>query len=165
MKYDVLYNFISPITGRILSDQNYVMVGDRREAAMPSPILIDIRLDLINLRHDYNILKDASFIVGFPNSQLPHAQVLSSLADGIMSNAGGIVSITSVISLTGLPDLTYKMILVGDDHNRPVESDVLQSIFDKFVEVDNEFKVVFDLIASFNIAIVIPLIIPVIDRK
>ncbi len=50
MKYDVLYNFISPVTGRIKVDQGYIVVGDKGNIGMPSPILIDIRQDIIDLR-------------------------------------------------------------------------------------------------------------------
>lgn len=50
MKYDVLYNFISPVTGRIKVDQGYIIVGDKDNIGMPSPILIDIRQDIIDLR-------------------------------------------------------------------------------------------------------------------
>ncbi len=50
MKYDVLYNFISPVTGRIKVDQGYIIVGDKENIGMPSPILIDIRQDIIDLR-------------------------------------------------------------------------------------------------------------------
>ena len=58
MKFNNLYNFISPVTGRILADLNYVLVGNNKGIAIPSPALIDLRLDLINLRHDYNITKE-----------------------------------------------------------------------------------------------------------
>ena len=50
MKYDILYNFISPVTGRIKVDQGYIIVGDKENIGMPSPILIDIRQDIIDLR-------------------------------------------------------------------------------------------------------------------
>ena len=96
MKFDVLYNFISPVTGRILSDPDYVLVGDLLGVAMPSPILIDMRLDIIALRRDLNVVTDASFIIGFPNTELSNAQVLNSLADGYIFNTAGIVSTTPI---------------------------------------------------------------------
>jgi hypothetical protein len=99
MKFDVLYNFISPVTGRILSDPDYVLVGDLGGIAMPSPILIDIRLDIIALRKDLNIISDASFIIGFPNESLPNAQVLNTLADGYVFNTAGIVSTTPIADI------------------------------------------------------------------
>lgn len=122
MKFDVLYNFISPVTGRILSDIDYVLVGDLAGIAMPSPILIDMRLDIIKLRKDIENLSITSFIIGFPNEQLPNAQVLSVLSNGFMVNTAGIVSTTSTIPIDSLPDLSQDNIWVGDSTNRPIES-------------------------------------------
>jgi hypothetical protein len=51
MEFNPLHNFISPMTGRVLSDPDYVLVGDKQGIATPSPILIDMRLDHINLRN------------------------------------------------------------------------------------------------------------------
>lgn len=92
MKFDVLHNFISPVTGRILADYRYVLVGNRQGIAIPSPILIDIRLDLIALRKRYNTLVETDFIVGHPNDQIPNAQVLVNLPNGFLYNTDGIVS-------------------------------------------------------------------------
>jgi hypothetical protein len=127
MKYDILYNFISPVTGRVLADPNYVLVGDNAGIATPSPILIDLRLDLINLRRDYDILADASFVVGSANPQLPNAQVLDILANGFMYNTAGVVSTTSVIPIESLPDLTDGYLWIGDATNRPVEQETISS--------------------------------------
>jgi hypothetical protein len=92
MKANNLYNFISPVTGRVLSTYNYVLMGNSSGIAIPSPMLMDIKLDLINLT---NTLNNSSLIIGFPNNNLPNAQVLSNLEDGAMINTGGIVSTTS----------------------------------------------------------------------
>jgi hypothetical protein len=50
VKYDLLYNFISPVTGRIKVDKDYILIGDKYGISLPSPILIDIRQDIIDLR-------------------------------------------------------------------------------------------------------------------
>lgn len=121
IKPDVLYNFISPVTGRILSDPDYVLVGDNAGIATPSPILIDIRLDLINLRRDYTVATSASFIIGFPNSELSNSQVLNVLSDGFMYNTAGVVSTQTTIPIGGLPNLTKDKVWRGDSNNRPVE--------------------------------------------
>jgi hypothetical protein len=121
MKYDVLHNFISPVTGRILVDTDYVIVGDDNGVGVPSPILIDLELDLINLRANYNILRQASFVIGYPNDQLPQAQVLNSLEDGYMYNTDGVVSTNALIPITDLPNLTENYLWRGDSDNRPVE--------------------------------------------
>lgn len=92
MKFDVLHNFISPVTGRILADYRYVLVGNRLGIAIPSPALIDLRLDLINLRKRYNTLTEADFVIGHPNQEIPAAQVLSNLSDGFVYNTEGVIS-------------------------------------------------------------------------
>lgn len=125
IKFDILHNFISPVTGRILSDPNYVLVGNNQGIATPSPALIDVRLDLINLRKDYNICSSASFVIGFPNSQLPNAQVLSNLSNGVMITTDGIVSTTGVLPPGYLPNLTKGNVWIGDDNNRPKETVIL----------------------------------------
>lgn len=117
---DVLYNFISPITGRVLADPNYALVGNRNGIAIPSPIIIDIRLDLIALRKRYNTLVKGDFIIGHPNNELPNAQVLFNLPEGYLYNTEGIISTTALIPIGDLPDLPYKNIWIGDITNRPV---------------------------------------------
>jgi len=123
--YDPLHNFISPVTGRIIIDPNYVLIGDKNGMSLPSPVIIDIRLDLKNLRRDFNDLIDSSFVLNFPTEQLPNAQDLFSLNDGFMYNTTGIISTTSTIPITGLPDLTYKNLWIGDSNNRPVETPII----------------------------------------
>jgi hypothetical protein len=124
-RYNILHNFISPVTGRILADPDYVLVGDDEGIATSSPILIDIRLDLINLRRDFTVAASASYVVGFPNSQLPNAQVLSGMNNGYMVNTNGIVSTTTTTPITSLPDLTDGFLWRGDSENRPEEVKVL----------------------------------------
>ncbi len=119
-QYDVLHNFISPITGRVLSDPNYVLIGNKNGIAIPSPIIIDIRLDLIALKKRYNSLVKGDIIIGHPNNELPNAQVLFNLAEGYLYNIDGIVSTTAIIPISDLPDLPYKNIWIGDNTNRPV---------------------------------------------
>jgi hypothetical protein len=63
--YDVLHNFISPVTGRILADPEYVLIGNDAGVATPAPDLIDLRLDLINLRMDFDVAASAYFVVGY----------------------------------------------------------------------------------------------------
>lgn len=120
-RYNVLHNFISPVTGSILADPDYVLIGDNIGIATPSPIVIDIRLDLINLRRDFNSLIDSSFILGFPDNNIPNAQILSILADGFMFNTEGIISTVPTIPIGNLPDLTSTYLWTGDNTNRPIE--------------------------------------------
>jgi hypothetical protein len=119
-QFDVLHNFISPVTGRILADFNYVLVGNKNGIAIPSPILIDIRLDLIALRKRYNTLVKGDIVIGHPNDELPNAQVLFNLPNGYLYNTDGVVTINTLIPIGDLPDLPYKNIWIGDITNRPV---------------------------------------------
>lgn len=82
MNFDVLHNFISPVTGRIVVDfLDYTVMGNYNGVGNPSPILIDIELDLMKLRTDYNTLRKATFIMRLPNDQAPNAQALIELLD------------------------------------------------------------------------------------
>jgi len=152
MSFDVLHNFISPVTGRVLSDPDYVLVGDYEGIATPSPILIDMRLELIDLRKEVDDLESLNSRVGFiisePDEGLPKAQALSSLDNGFMYNTDGVVSTNNDvlsdfllkdflwigdelnkalpvpnIEVSNLPNLTENKIWVGDNTNRPVEKD------------------------------------------
>ena len=79
MKFDILYNFISPITGRVLSDQDYMLIGDRQGIATPSPLFKDLKIDVQNLQHSIDNIpievtgaidlkgKLSSFVLGVPN--------------------------------------------------------------------------------------------------
>jgi hypothetical protein len=116
MNYDVLHNFISPVTGRVLCKEDYILVGNRDNIADPSPALIDTKLDLIKLRHDVNELLNATFILEEANFKLPKAQALNILDDGFMYNTGGIISTTNDIPL---PNLEYKHLWIGDSNNQP----------------------------------------------
>lgn len=120
MNYDVLHNFISPVTGRVLADPDYVLVGDYQGIATPSPLLIDIRLELIDLRKEVDDLESLTNRVGFiisqPDAGLPKAQALSNLDDGFMYNTGGIISTTNDLPL---PSLEYKHLWIGDSNNKP----------------------------------------------
>ena len=50
MKYDRLYNFISPVTGKLPIDKGYILLGDKNGRSFSSPVLIDVRQDIIDLR-------------------------------------------------------------------------------------------------------------------
>lgn len=50
MKYDRLYNFISPVTGKLPIDRGYTLLGDKDGRSFVSPILIDVRQDIVDLK-------------------------------------------------------------------------------------------------------------------
>lgn len=120
--FNPLHNFISPVTGKLPIETNYVLIGDRNGISISSPILIDLRLDLIDLRRDFNELLTSNFVLNFPSDQLPNAQSLSLLANGFMYNTDGIISTTSTIPITSLPNLSFTNIWIGNVLNRPSES-------------------------------------------
>lgn len=177
MKFDRLYNFISPVTGRVLCNPDYVLLGDDRGVAMPSPIIIDIKLDMVNLRQDVNSLLDSTFVLNFPNIDLPNAQVLSTLPDGFMSNIGGLISTSStipsgvltltlgklfiggigniavetqIINLNNLPNLTFKNIWRGDGSNRPVESNAVTVLESDMSDVLSDISNIFSTLSSLQ---------------
>jgi hypothetical protein len=50
MKYERLYNFISPVTGKLPIDRGYILLGDKDGRSFASPVLIDVRQDIIDLK-------------------------------------------------------------------------------------------------------------------
>ena len=125
MKPDILHNFISPVTGRLLCNPNYILIGNRKGIATPSPILIDIGLKIINLRLDLNNISSANFVIGSPNLQLPNAQVLSNKPNGYLYNDEGIVSTVGTIPI-GDFNLALSNIWIGDTNNRPIASPTIE---------------------------------------
>ena len=108
---DVLYNFISPVTGRLPLTENYILIGGRQGFSVMSPKLIDIELELININHVLGDLSTTAFILGAPNPKLPLSQDLSSLNNGFMFNTAGTISTTNNLPLPSLP---YNNIWVGN---------------------------------------------------
>lgn len=113
MKYDRLYNFISPVTGKLADysqlpslEEDYIIVGNKKNEAEVSPILIDIRLNMMDMRHDIDALQknknpdisDAKFIIQTPDIKLPNAQALSDLDNGVLGNKNGIIEILQRVS-------------------------------------------------------------------
>jgi hypothetical protein len=95
MGYQVLYNFISPVTGRILCDTDKVLVGDARGIAIPStfiPIgaLPDLPMGNIWIGNDMN-------------RPIPNP----------------------TISIDNLPELLNGNLWIGDIMNRPVISQTI----------------------------------------
>jgi hypothetical protein len=137
MNFDVLHNFISPVTGRVLSTTDYVLVGDREGVATPSPILIDMRLELVDLRKELDEItpfpSDLGYVITSPDERTPNAQALSILNNGFMYNTGGIISTTDV---TPLPSLTYKHVWLGDINNVPQATQALG--IDNLPNIDNK---------------------------
>ncbi len=93
--------------------KNYIYHGDSNNKTVESPILLDVRLDLLRI-------KAANFILGRPNEKLLSAQVLSSLLDGYMYNNGGTVTIKTSIP-SGDLTLSEGKVFRGDSDNMAAE--------------------------------------------
>jgi hypothetical protein len=95
MKFNVLDNFISPVTGRILCDFNYVLVGNTQGVAIPMPGIpfgnlpdLTYNKTWVGDASDRPIEKvyvgDSTFLIRLTNADLPNAQALQSLGTGLL---------------------------------------------------------------------------------
>jgi hypothetical protein len=105
--------WISPVSGHIAFWQsfpdlnvNYTIEGDRKNRPQPSSALIDINLDIIDLRHA---------IDNIPLSNLPTGNLW-------IGNNNNEPTPYPNINLSNLPNLTQNKIWIGDENNRPIES-------------------------------------------
>lgn len=123
MKYvpGYLDSFISPYSGKLIGSnviplpEDYTLIGDVIGYAIPSPALIDIRLDIIALR---GLLSTAKFLLQKAKEGLDSAQDLSLVQNGMISINNGIIVPTN---------LTHNYFWVGDDNNRPIETNTIPS--------------------------------------
>lgn len=80
-RYSALQYFMSPITGRILCLDNDVLTGNTQNIAIPGP----------GGGGGGGAPFDATYIVQTPDSSLPEAQDLQTLANGSINDTGGIL--------------------------------------------------------------------------
>jgi predicted nucleic acid-binding Zn-ribbon protein len=113
---------MSPVTGRIILPmmpdiyQDYIWVGDRNDRPMPSPIIIDLRLEIIDLRRR---LSETRFILQAASNNFDSSQALNELIPGILKHNEGIVSI-ALPWVDYVPvDLPLMNIWIGDENNVP----------------------------------------------
>ncbi len=99
MNYKVLFNFISPLTGRILCDKNTVLVGDENGVAIPSA---SIPIEILPIA-----VKEASFVINTKpvdtTLQFVNAQYLSDLGDGGMIKFDNTLKLLKIAT----PDTDY----------------------------------------------------------
>ncbi len=57
MKYELLYHFISPVTGAIKLEKGYIAIGDERGFGYPSPILKYLKNDFLQLKKEVDDLE------------------------------------------------------------------------------------------------------------
>ncbi|MGN6560755.1 MAG: hypothetical protein ACTHJ2_09550 [Candidatus Nitrosocosmicus sp.] len=114
--------FMSPVTGRIILPampdlyRDYVWIGNRDDRPLPSPIIIDLRLEIIDLRRR---LSETRFILQAPSNDFDNSQALNELIPGILKHNEGIVSI-ALPWVDYVPvDLPLMNIWIGDEDNVP----------------------------------------------
>ncbi len=124
MKYQPGFTdfFMSPVTGRIILPmfpdlyQNYVWIGDRNDRPLPSPIIIDLRLEIIDLRRR---LSETRFILQAASQDFDSSQALNELIPGILRHTDGIVSIAIPWVDYVPPILPEKNIWIGNSDDQP----------------------------------------------
>ena len=150
MKYipGYLDSFISPITGSLSANTiiplsyNYILLGDREGHAVEGPALIDVWLDIRNIKEK---LSNTHFILQTSSPDFIKSQALDQLTSGFLyNNAEGILSIavpgpgsialphnqvflgdvdnlaqaSPTILMDNLPDVTFHNLLIGNSSNR-----------------------------------------------
>lgn len=121
MKYvpGYLDSFISPYSGKLIGNniiplpEDYILIGDITGYSIASPALIDVRLDIIELR---GLLSTAKFLLQKAKDGLDSAQDLSLVRNGMISVSNGIIVPTN---------LTYNKFWMGDINNFPTETDTI----------------------------------------
>ena len=123
--------WISPVSGNIAFWQsfpdlpvNYTIEGDRENRPQPSSALIDIRLDIIDLRHAIDNLEqrpypdlNATYILQQPDANLPNAQALNQLNNGLMKNNNGVIQIAIPNQDYLTPSLPSGQLWIGNNNN------------------------------------------------
>lgn len=125
--------FMSPVTGRIILPMipdlyhNYVWLGDRNDRPLPSPIIIDLRLEIIDIRRR---LSSTRFILQAASPNFDSSQALNELVPGILKHDEGIVSIAFPWVDYVPPILPEKNIWIGneDDFPEPYERIFLENL-------------------------------------
>lgn len=120
--------FMSPQNGRILVQslpdltEDYIFVGDVTDRPSPSPILIDVRLELIRLRAT---LSQTRFILQTAQDGFDASQALDELSPGILKQSAGIISIAIPGQDYLSADLTQGHLWIGDVNNKAAEQQTI----------------------------------------
>jgi hypothetical protein len=154
--------FMSSISGRFVSisqipslgSQDYIIIGDRNGNAIVSPALIDVKLDIIELRNLLDRLRKLRFILQQSDTMAPYAQALNQLDSGFLyNNADGVLSIQvpgggtvalpygqvfvgDIEDLAQPTQLLHKQLLLGDENDRAVPTTILY--FDNLPNLTNK---------------------------
>lgn len=115
---DFADTFMSPQDGSIPLfimpdlEEGYTYLGGADNKPFPSPILIDLRLEIIEILTN---LSQATFIMQTTKEGFGHSQALDQLANGFLYNTEGILSIET--PGPGTIALPQGMVFVGDSNN------------------------------------------------
>jgi hypothetical protein len=130
MAYEVLYNFISPVTGRILCDPTKVLVGDVNGIAIPSAFIPFGSLP--NLTHNYFWVGDAmNRPVETPVGAFFPPLLFNNLWIG---NSLDQATAFPNIQINNLPPLGLGNAWIGNNEGRPVEAKLVSLIK---IEIEN----------------------------
>lgn len=124
MKYQPGFTdfFMSPVTGRIILpmmpdlNKNYVWLGNRDDRPLPSPIIIDLRLEVVDIRRR---LSETRFILQAASENFDSSQALNELIPGILRHTDGIVAIAIPWVDYVPPILPEKNIWIGNADDEP----------------------------------------------
>lgn len=89
-----LHHFISPISGKIRLDPNYIPIGDANGNSYASPVLIDLRQDVIDLRRSVGTLELAGRLLNH------HLWIGDENAKPIPTRQIGIINLPDLVEAT-----------------------------------------------------------------
>ena len=96
--------------------EDYILIGGRGDRPIESPIIIDLRLEIIDLRRR---LSETRFILQAASPNFDSSQALNELVNGILKHEFGVVSIATPGTDYLAPILPYQNIWIGDIANTP----------------------------------------------
>ncbi len=95
-------------------EKDYILVGGDDNFAFPSPILIDVRLDLLNIRRDFDLFEqNVGNLKNLTNQKLWIGDINNKPIE------------QTTIALNNLPALTKQNLWIGDANNRPEEKAII----------------------------------------
>ena len=111
MKYDVLFNFISPVTGSIKLNNGYTIIGDENGFSTPSAVLKYLQNDFLKLKKDVDDLNYLEFgAINLGNKYDIQTPIKLGAATFPLPNSG----ILSLFSNIPIPNPTFDPLSASD---------------------------------------------------
>jgi hypothetical protein len=111
MKYDVLFNFISPVTGSINLTNGYTIIGDENGFSTPSAVLKYLQNDFLKLKKDVDDLNYLEFgAINLGNKYDIQTPIKLGAATFPLPNSG----VLSLFSNIPIPNPTFNPLSAGD---------------------------------------------------